>query len=210
MSKEYVHYKNSIQKFWKMYGSWIVKHSTVLRQISGLERLMPPGAGPMDPQLIDLQRRFYPGLGLPGGPTPGGSGAHHIPGVYPPTSLASDLMQRERERLERMGKFLFCILPCVMNVSILSSNWKLSQCVGAKYKYYVVLKILSSKKEGLCWSIEINCYSKCIQFFRNITFYIATNVSNGRYIKMTNIYFIPSALTKYIIQVFFHLYHVCL
>ena len=56
---------------------------------SGFDRL-PPGAA-IDPQWIELQRRY---AGLPPG---------HIPGVYPPSSLASDLIQRERERMDRMG-----------------------------------------------------------------------------------------------------------
>ncbi|XP_076087373.1 uncharacterized protein LOC143057830 isoform X4 [Mytilus galloprovincialis] len=69
----------------------------------GLERLLPPGANPMDPHWLEIQRRYggYPPSGqlMP----PGQPGGHHLPGVYPPTSLASDLMQRERERLERLG-----------------------------------------------------------------------------------------------------------
>ncbi|XP_071147250.1 arginine-glutamic acid dipeptide repeats protein-like isoform X11 [Mytilus edulis] len=68
----------------------------------GLERLLPPGANPMDPHWLEIQRRYggYPPSGqlMP----PGQPGGHHLPGVYPPTSLASDLMQRERERLERL------------------------------------------------------------------------------------------------------------
>ncbi|XP_056008556.1 arginine-glutamic acid dipeptide repeats protein-like isoform X3 [Ostrea edulis] len=68
----------------------------------GLERLLPPhGLNPMDPQWLEFQRRYgnYPpaALGHPGGPS-----GSHIPGVYPPSSIASDLMQRERERLERL------------------------------------------------------------------------------------------------------------
>lgn len=58
----------------------------------------------MDPHWLEIQRRYggYPPSGqlMP----PGQPGGHHLPGVYPPTSLASDLMQRERERLERLGK----------------------------------------------------------------------------------------------------------
>ncbi|XP_062581142.1 arginine-glutamic acid dipeptide repeats protein-like isoform X2 [Saccostrea cucullata] len=69
----------------------------------GLERLLPPhGPSPMDPQWLEFQRRYgsFPpaALGHPGGPS-----GSHIPGVYPPNSIASDLMQRERERLERLG-----------------------------------------------------------------------------------------------------------
>lgn len=68
----------------------------------GLERLLPPhGPNPMDPQWLEFQRRYGnlpPGaLGHHGGPS-----GSHIPGVYPPSSIASDLMQRERERLERL------------------------------------------------------------------------------------------------------------
>ena len=71
--------------------------------ISGFERL-PTGANPLDAHWLDLQRRYGPpppGLAVPQG---------HIPGVYPPSSLASDLLQRERERLERLGEWvhMFC------------------------------------------------------------------------------------------------------
>ncbi|KAL3861507.1 hypothetical protein ACJMK2_007536 [Sinanodonta woodiana] len=66
----------------------------------GLDRMLPPGANPLDPHWLELQRRY----GYPGVPLGGASGnPAHIPGVYPPTSLASDLMARERERLERLG-----------------------------------------------------------------------------------------------------------
>lgn len=72
-------------------------------ELIGLERLLPPhGPNPMDPQWLEFQRRYGnlpPGaLGHHGGPS-----GSHIPGVYPPSSIASDLMQRERERLERLG-----------------------------------------------------------------------------------------------------------
>lgn len=72
-------------------------------ELTGLERLLPPhGPNPMDPQWLEFQRRYGnlpPGaLGHHGGPS-----GSHIPGVYPPSSIASDLMQRERERLERLG-----------------------------------------------------------------------------------------------------------
>ena len=63
----------------------------------GFDRL-PPGANPLDPHLIEMQRRYVQSLGQAGLP-PG-----HIPGVYPPASLASDLLARERERIERLGK----------------------------------------------------------------------------------------------------------
>ncbi|XP_041377632.1 arginine-glutamic acid dipeptide repeats protein-like [Gigantopelta aegis] len=72
----------------------------------GLERLMPPGANPLDPQWLELQRRFGGG-GIPSGIVPiqgsGHPGNPHIPGVYPPSSLASDLMAREREKQDRLG-----------------------------------------------------------------------------------------------------------
>ncbi|XP_021346870.1 arginine-glutamic acid dipeptide repeats protein-like isoform X3 [Mizuhopecten yessoensis] len=71
----------------------------------GLDRILPHGPG-MDSNWLELQRRFcQPGSHVlqsaanVGGP----GGGHHIPGVYPPTSLASDLLQRERERMERLG-----------------------------------------------------------------------------------------------------------
>ncbi|KAL4221663.1 hypothetical protein ACF0H5_019920 [Mactra antiquata] len=62
----------------------------------GLDRLIPPGANPLDPHWLDIQRRFGPHM------LPGGSGSAHLPGIYPPTSIASDLVARERERLERL------------------------------------------------------------------------------------------------------------
>ncbi|KAK6177049.1 hypothetical protein SNE40_015234 [Patella caerulea] len=70
----------------------------------GLDRLLPPGANPLDPHWLELQRRYGypPGMAMVGHPGASGSGGH-IPGVYPPTSLANDLMQREREKLERLG-----------------------------------------------------------------------------------------------------------
>ncbi len=63
--------------------------------VVGFDRL-PPGANPLDPHWIEMQRR-YASL------APGGLGGSHIPGVYPPASLASDLLARERERIERLG-----------------------------------------------------------------------------------------------------------
>ena len=65
----------------------------------GFDRLLPPGANPLDPHwAAELQRRFG---SLPPGSHPGS----HIPGVSPPASLASDLMRQERERLERLGEW---------------------------------------------------------------------------------------------------------
>lgn len=77
----------------------------------GLERLLPHGTSPLDPHWLELQRRFgYPGAGglvlPPGGPgsaAAAGAGGGHVPGVYPPVSLANDLVAREREKLERLG-----------------------------------------------------------------------------------------------------------
>ena len=51
----------------------------------------------LDPFMADAQRRYGGPLGS-GGPPPG-----HMPGVYQSTNLTVELMQRERERLERMG-----------------------------------------------------------------------------------------------------------
>ncbi|PVD36915.1 hypothetical protein C0Q70_03908 [Pomacea canaliculata] len=72
----------------------------------GIERLLPLSATPLDPHWLELQRRFgYPPVGalaLPPGAHGSGVGPH-IPGVYPPVSLTSDLVAREREKLERLG-----------------------------------------------------------------------------------------------------------
>ncbi|XP_064643016.1 arginine-glutamic acid dipeptide repeats protein-like [Lineus longissimus] len=68
----------------------------------GFDRL-PPTGNPIDSHWLELQRRYaMAGQGGPLGPG-GHPGGQHIPGVYPPSSLASDLLARERERLERMG-----------------------------------------------------------------------------------------------------------
>ncbi|XP_074653813.1 uncharacterized protein LOC141907971 isoform X2 [Tubulanus polymorphus] len=67
----------------------------------GFDRIPPGGsAGSIDPHWLELQRRYGPPGSLPPGAHPSQG---HIPGVYPPSSLASDLMARERERLERLG-----------------------------------------------------------------------------------------------------------
>ncbi len=72
---------------------------------AGFDRL-PPGATPLDhPHLIEMQRRYLASLAQPGAALPPG----HIPGVYPPASLASDLIARERERMERIGKNSFSL-----------------------------------------------------------------------------------------------------
>uniref|UniRef100_A0A2C9KTE3 GATA-type domain-containing protein n=1 Tax=Biomphalaria glabrata TaxID=6526 RepID=A0A2C9KTE3_BIOGL len=73
----------------------------------GLDRLLPPGAANQltDPNWLDLQRRmvFPPGTAGHLIPHAGPSGAgSHLPGVYPPVSLASDLLAREREKLDRL------------------------------------------------------------------------------------------------------------
>ena len=64
----------------------------------------------LDPHWLELQRRYnLPGglpphhPGTPGSSLPVPYPATHLPGVYPPTSLASDLIARERERIERLG-----------------------------------------------------------------------------------------------------------
>ena len=36
-----------------------------------------------------------------------GAGGPHLAGVYPPVSLPGDLIAREREKLERLGKLIF-------------------------------------------------------------------------------------------------------
>ena len=60
----------------------------------GFERL-PHAAGQLDPHWLELQRRYGPGALPPGA---------HLPGVYHPASIASDMMQRDRERLDRLGE----------------------------------------------------------------------------------------------------------
>ena len=80
---------------------------TIVLLSSGFDRLPGPGGNHLDPRWADLQGRLGRLPPLPGGP-PAGPG--HIPGVYPPASLASDLVQRERERIERLGKFFLLIL----------------------------------------------------------------------------------------------------
>lgn len=89
--------------------------TTFLFLCLGLERLLPPGAAGQltDPSWLDLQRRmgFPPGSAshlLPhGAPSVSASGAH-LPGVYTPVSLASDLLAREREKLDRLGQYFCC------------------------------------------------------------------------------------------------------
>ena len=77
-----------------------LQHYTWPDIFAGFERL-PPGANPLDPHWVELQRRYaHLPPGTPGAPHP----SSHIPGVYPPANLASDLLQRERERLERLGR----------------------------------------------------------------------------------------------------------
>ena len=91
---------------------------------AGFERLLPPGANPMDPYWTELLKRYaaipptgapppphapgVPSSSAPGGP-PGGTppSAHHpsqLPGIYPPAHLSNDLIRAERERLERLGE----------------------------------------------------------------------------------------------------------
>ena len=59
----------------------------------------------------------------PGGQMPGSGPMHggpHIPGVYPPASLANDLLHRERERLERLGMpvYITCFIKFVKSAII--------------------------------------------------------------------------------------------
>ena len=82
---------------------------------SGLERLLPPGANSIDPHWLEMQRRFaYPPTGLAVLPH-GGGGTNHLPGVYPPVSLAGELAAREREKLERLGKWA---VTCVSHLGV--------------------------------------------------------------------------------------------
>jgi hypothetical protein len=68
----------------------------------GFDRLAAAAAaGQLDPLwLAELQRRYVTSGGPP--PPPG-----HIPGVYPPpqSNVAADLIQRERERIDRGTDF---------------------------------------------------------------------------------------------------------
>lgn len=76
--------------------------------LPGLDRLVPHGANPLDPHWLELQRRYGYPPGAPLVPAHTGSSSSstpHIPGVYPPASLASDLMAREREKLDRLGEW---------------------------------------------------------------------------------------------------------
>lgn len=98
-----------VKLFFCMYSTPLEMEHLLLPYL-GLDRLLPPGAANQltDPNWLDLQRRmgFPPGSAghlLPhGGPGGGGS---HLPGVYPPVSLASDLLAREREKLDRLGMY---------------------------------------------------------------------------------------------------------
>ena len=81
----------------------------VLHSHSGFDRIPP---GHLDPHFIELQRRM---ASLPPGAHP--QGGSHIPGVYPPASLASDLIQRERERLDRLGRCCSIQIMCLLEVA---------------------------------------------------------------------------------------------
>ena len=65
------------------------------------------------PHWLDMRRFSYPPTATAGplvqqsAGNSSSSNATHIPGVYPPSSLANDLLARERERLERLGKSKF-------------------------------------------------------------------------------------------------------
>ena len=122
-----------------LYFSFNFSSCVISCCIPGFDRL-PPGTSPLEAQhWADLQRRYasmgalHPGHPGSGNPTPGSS---HIPGVYPPNNLSSDLI-RERERLDRMGKssfyfylsiaiyFLSCcprIIDCNLTLMLLVAN----------------------------------------------------------------------------------------
>lgn len=80
---------------------------------------------PLDPHWVEAQRRYAASIQQAGAAQlgPGGS---HIPGVYHPTSLANDLLQRERERIERLGKdwgtHCECSDLCKINMSEMQTN----------------------------------------------------------------------------------------
>ncbi|XP_052832899.1 arginine-glutamic acid dipeptide repeats protein-like, partial [Octopus bimaculoides] len=79
--------------------------------------MKPPGTpgskirgNTLDAPWIDMRRYAYPPtaaaqshLVQQSAGNSSSSNTPHIPGVYPPTSLANDLLARERERLERLG-----------------------------------------------------------------------------------------------------------
>lgn len=76
--------------------------------------LISLGGNTLDaPHWLDMRRFSYPPTATAGplvqqsAGNSSSSNAPHIPGVYPPSSLANDLLARERERLERLGKSEF-------------------------------------------------------------------------------------------------------
>lgn len=75
----------------------------------------------MDPYWTELLKRYaaIPGLqtGSPATAPPPPPG--HMPGIYPPANLNSDLIARERERLERLGIYKIMVIDWKLNVSYL-------------------------------------------------------------------------------------------
>lgn len=104
---------------------------------SGLERLMQPGPSALDPHWMDLQRRYaYPPGQMMPNPNGGASGSNpHIPGVYPPSSLSSDLLARERERLERLGMSSLTsrVVWSVLALSVQEVHALLASHVGCRF-----------------------------------------------------------------------------
>ena len=117
-------------RFTNGYSIWTKEKTTVSHHIfvclPGLERLLPPGAATQltDPSWLDIQRRmgFPPTAGgplVPGGPAVSAAGSHLPAGVYP-FNLSSDLIAREREKLDRLGEEMHalpllsvCVWKCV-------------------------------------------------------------------------------------------------
>lgn len=92
-----------------------------------MDRLLPPGAANQltDPSWLDLQRRmgFLPGAAghmLPHGTASVSATGAHLPGVYPPVNLASDLLAREREKLDRLGRYSSRVLQLNMKIKSFS------------------------------------------------------------------------------------------
>ena len=84
----------------------------------GFDR-MPPGTSPLE--WAELQRLY--GRHLPHHPGAGGPPGH-IPGIYPPASLASDLIARERERIERLGGHDYFMLNVTFPILQIIARYK--------------------------------------------------------------------------------------